>query len=245
MSVPVKELSMTEIRPRTHDDEIGGMKLVVLGKPGRGKSVLIKSIIASKRHLIPAAVVISGSEEANHFYSGLVPECYIYSKFDPDIITRVKKRQLELKHLDPKHSWLLLVIDDCMDNTKLFNNEVVADLFKNGRHWNLLVIIASQYIMDLKADLRCSIDGVFLFSESNLTSQEKIYKQFGGKIPKPQFMLLMEKVTLDYTCLYIDNASQTQHWTECVRYYKAPMLTNEDVNFGFADYKNSAIAVVE
>lgn len=239
MSVLVKELSMNEIRPRSSDDEIGGMKLVVLGKPGRGKSVLIRAIIAAKQHIIPAAVVISGSEEANHFYSGLVPNCYIYSKFDPDIITRIKKRQLELKNLDSQHSWLLLVIDDCMDNAKLFNNEVVADLFKNGRHWNMLVIIASQYIMDLKADLRASIDGVFLFSESNLTSQEKIYKQFGGRIPKPQFMQLMEKVTLDYNCLYVDNASQTQHWTEAVRYYKAPMLTDADVKFGFKDYRDS------
>nr|ADX41581.1 adenosine triphosphatase [Giant seaperch iridovirus]ADX41582.1 adenosine triphosphatase [King grouper iridovirus]ADX41583.1 adenosine triphosphatase [Marble goby iridovirus]ADX41586.1 adenosine triphosphatase [King grouper iridovirus]ADX41590.1 adenosine triphosphatase [King grouper iridovirus] len=233
----IKELSLTELRPVKPDDEMGGMKLIVLGKPQRGKSVLIKSIIAAKRHIIPAAVVISGSEEANHFYSKLLPNCFVYNKFDADIITRVKQRQLALKNVDPEHSWLMLIFDDCMDNAKMFNHEAVMDLFKNGRHWNVLVIIASQYIMDLNASLRCCIDGIFLFTETSQTCVDKIYKQFGGNIPKQTFHTLMEKVTQDHTCLYIDNTTTRQKWEDMVRYYKAPLLTDADVGFGFKDYK--------
>ncbi|NP_078656.1 Virion assembly protein, NTPase [Lymphocystis disease virus 1] len=238
-SVNINELDLDLIRPNTEsmETDIGGMKLIIIGRPGSGKSVIIKSLIASKRYLIPAAIVISGSEEANHFYKTIFPSCFIYNKFNISIIEKIHKRQITAKNILGKTSWLLLIIDDCMDDSKLFCEKTVMDLFKNGRHWNILVVVASQYVMDLKPVIRATIDGVFLLREPNMTYKEKMWLNFASIIPKKEFFILMEKITQDHTALYIDNTIiNPAHWSDCVKYYKAS-LENIDELFGCEEYK--------
>lgn len=41
--------------------------------------------------------VISGTEAANQFYSGMVPSNLIFEEFDAMIVARIIKRQRELK----------------------------------------------------------------------------------------------------------------------------------------------------
>lgn len=70
--VEIKELDLDIIPPITskmYDSEYGGgSKIVVIGKPGTGKSTLIKSILYAKKHIFPVAVAMSGSEDSNEAY---------------------------------------------------------------------------------------------------------------------------------------------------------------------------------
>ena len=44
---------------------------VFIGKRNTGKSTLVKDIMYHKKHL-PAGIVLSGTEEGNHFYSDFI-----------------------------------------------------------------------------------------------------------------------------------------------------------------------------
>ncbi len=232
----LQELNVNMIRPNTESlkSNLGGTKITIIGKPGSGKSMLIKYLLYCKRHIIPAGVVISGSEESNRFYSTMFPKSFIYVKYKKELIENVKQRQkLAKDHLD--NSWLVLVMDDCMDDVKIFNDPVMIGLFKNSRHWNLFSIFANQYVFDFKPVIRTNIDGIFIFREPNQTNREKIYKNFASIIPSYKiFCAIMDQITNDYTCIYINNQLHVNDWTECVFWLKAQMV--EDFKFGSEDY---------
>jgi tRNA U34 5-carboxymethylaminomethyl modifying GTPase MnmE/TrmE len=68
--ITIKELNIESIRPNFESmtTNLGGSKISIIGKPGSGKSVLIKQLLYAKKHIIPTGLVISGSEDSNKFY---------------------------------------------------------------------------------------------------------------------------------------------------------------------------------
>lgn len=235
--IRVKELDLERIRPNAASETnrtAGGSKIVVLGPPGAGKSVVIKSILKAKSHLIPVGVAVSHSEPTNKFYSRLFPELFIYDEFDVKIIENIRQRQIYAKDNLPV-AWCVLVLDDCMADNKVFNHKSMRDLIKNSRHWDLLSIYANQYVFDFKADIRASIGGVFILRQPNQVNRQKIFVNFAGIIPTfAIFCQLMDDLTNDYTCIYIDNETPTNDWQDCVFYYKAPVV--EDFKFGCDEF---------
>jgi ABC-type dipeptide/oligopeptide/nickel transport system ATPase component len=213
---------------------MGGSKITIIGKPGSGKSVLIKAILNAKKHLIPVGTVISGTEDTNKFYSRMFPVLFIYEKFKLSIVEAVQRRQKIAKDNLP-NSWAVLVMDDCMDDVKVFNDPIMVGLMKNSRHWNLLSIFSNQYVFDFKPVIRSNIDGVFIFREPNQSNREKIYKNFASIIPTYKlFCQIMDAITGENTCIYIDNQTTSNDWKECVYYYKAPLVS--EFSFGCDEY---------
>jgi hypothetical protein len=232
--IEIKELDLYSLRPNEESINTtdGGMKISIIGKPGCGKSVLIKAII-------PVGTAISESESTNYFYSKFMPSLFINDKFSLSLITDVKTRQVYAKKY-LTNSWSILVLDDCMADTKLFNDKIIVDLLKNSRHWNLFTIFANQYVLDFKPSIRQCIDGVFILREPLISTRKKIYDNFASIIPSFQlFNKLMDELTQDFTCIYINNQSSSNNWQDCVFYYKAPLL--DELEFGCQEYKDFAI----
>ncbi|ASZ85012.1 032R [Cherax quadricarinatus iridovirus] len=239
--IQIKELDINSIRPNVESmkTDIGGMKIAIIGKPSSGKSVLIKHLLYAKKHLIPVGMVISGSEDSNGFYSKIFPQLFIYEKYKKDVVKNFIERQKLSKKYHLPNSWSVLVMDDCMDDVKVFNDPLIQGLFKNGRHWNMLALFANQYVLDFKPAIRTNLDGIFIFREPNNSNREKIYKNFASVIPTFKiFCHLMDKLTVDYTSIYIknqlNNTRNEEHWTNYVFYFKAQIVP--DFTFGCDDY---------
>ena len=235
----VKELDLDMVVPNRESikTDKGGTKICIIGKPGTGKSVLIKDLIYSKKDIIPVGTVISGSEDSNKFYETFFPKLFIYEKYNKSIIERFIERQKIAKEKfgDTWNPWSLLVMDDCMDDVRIFNDPIMIGLFKNSRHWSMMSIFACQYVFDFKPVIRSNIDSTFIFREPNAITREKIWKNFASIIPTFKlFNQLMDEITSDYTCLYIDNFTTSNNWQDCVYYYRAKK--RPDFVFGCSDY---------
>jgi len=72
-TIYIKELNPEIIPPLTgkfkDKNYNGGSKIVIIGKPGTGKSTLIKALLYSKRHIFPVGMAMSGSEDTNHAFA--------------------------------------------------------------------------------------------------------------------------------------------------------------------------------
>jgi hypothetical protein len=238
LQVKVKELDLELIAPctkRMNEPDYGGSKLVIIGKPGTGKTTLISSILYAKKHIFPVGMVMSGSEDSNGFYRKIFPSTFVYNDYDEDKIKDFIKRQKFAKeHLI--NPWSVLLLDDCTDDPKIFNNPLQQGMYKRGRHWKMLYILSLQYAMDVRPVIRTNVDGVFILREPILKNRKSLWENYASIIPDfTLFCQIMDQLTTDYTAIYIHNASKSNNWQDCVYYYKAK-IPPSDFRFGCADY---------
>ena len=208
---------------------------VFIGKRGTGKSTLVTDILYHKKHL-PAGVVMSATEEGNHWYQQFIPDLFIYGEYDKDIIERVIDRQRKMVNLKPppgkteltsRDIGAFILMDDCMYDRKFLKDSCIRQCFMNGRHWKIFFMLTMQYCMDLSPDLRANVDYVFIARENVIQNREKLYKSFFGIFPNfDMFNQVMTACTENYEVLVLDNTSKSNRIEDCVFWYKAKIHTN-------------------
>ena len=235
----VKEIHIDELDPdiippstrNMNKESQGGSKIVVIGKPGSGKSTIISALLHAKKHIFPTALVISGTEDSNHHYQKIIPDSFIYNKYDEKVIENfIKRQKIAKEHLT--NPWAVLLLDDCTDDPKVFTKPLQQGLYKNGRHWKCLYILSLQYGMDIRPVIRTNIDGVFILREPNLRNRKVLWENYASCIPDfNDFCQILDQITDDYTALYINNATQSNEIKDCIFWYKAPLI-KKDWKFG-------------
>ena len=239
LTVRIKPLNLDSIPPNAKnmwDSNQGGCKIVVIGKPGTGKTTLIESLLYHKKHIFPCGMVFNGTEDANSFYSKIFPGAFIYSHLDEEKFKDFKKRQI-LARKYVKNPWAMLIVDDCTDDPKIFRKPFMQEIFKNGRQWKMNFILSLQYCMDLLPVIRNSIDMTFILRETQISNRNKLWVNYAGCIPDfDTFNAIMDGVTGDRTALVVDNMIDTGNWTDRIFWYKADPSKIKDFKIGSDDF---------
>jgi hypothetical protein len=200
-----------------------------------GKSTLITSLLYEKSHIFSSGMICSGTEDSNHHYSKIFPESFVYGSLVPTKIQDfIDRQKMAKKYL--ANPWSVLLLDDCTDDPKLFNDPMFQGIFKNGRHWKMWFILSLQYCLDVKPVIRTNIDGTFILRETNFKNRKSLWENYAGVIPDfTMFCNIMDQITTDYTSLYIHNATTSNRLEDCVFWYKAKPVP-ESFRFGSEEY---------
>ena len=200
-----------------------------------GKSTLIKSLLYSKKHIFPVGIAMNGTEDTNHLYKSFMPSTFVYNEYREDKIEDLIKRQkIAMQHLP--NPWAALIIDDCTEDPTIFNKPLQIGLYKKGRHWSLMYILALQYAMDIRPNIRTSIDGVFILREPLLKNRKTLYENYASVVPDFEtFCTMMDQLTDNYCAMYIHNFTTSNRWQDCVFWYKAKPPP-DDWKFGCPEY---------
>lgn len=236
--IKIKELNPDLIPPSSDNYKTtsqGGSKIVVIGKPGTGKTTLITALLHAKKHIFPVGMVVSGTEDSNGHYKKIFPDSFVYNKYDEDVLQNfIKRQKIARSHLE--NPWAVVLLDDCTDDTRVFSKPLQQGMYKNGRHWKMWYILSLQYGMDIKPVIRTNIDGVFILREPNLRNRRVLWENYASCIPDfKDFCDILDQLTDDYTALYINNATQSNNVEDCIFWYKAPVL-EENWRFGCDEF---------
>ena len=92
--INIREFHPELIRPNseTYDSPKKGFRLVMIGKPNSGKSNLIKALLFWKKHYISVAMVMSGSEDANHDFEKFIHTLFNISTIFVYFFKRFRQR---------------------------------------------------------------------------------------------------------------------------------------------------------
>ncbi len=218
MNIQLKKFDPTKMA----DDKV----CVFIGKRGTGKSTLVTDILFHKKHL-PIGIVMSATEEGNHYYQQYVPDLFIYSDYDRETIEKVIDRQKMVVSQNRPNPGAFLLLDDCMYDRKFMKDTCIRQCFMNGRHWKIFFMLTMQYCMDLTPDLRANVDYVFILRENVIQNREKLYKSFFGIFPTfDLFNQVMTACTENFECLVLDNTSKSNKIEDCVFWYKGKLRKN-------------------
>jgi hypothetical protein len=202
-----------------------------------GKSWLVRDIFFHHKD-IPSGVVFSGTEEASPFFGDFIPDCFIHSEYDPELIDSIMIRQkrkiregkskgLSESGKHPSNN-LFIVLDDMLHDAQSWKKDkTIKSIFFNGRHFNFLFILTMQYAQGIPPELRSNIDYVFIFNEPSVANRKKIYDSYAGMLPSfDHFCNILDACTQDHECMVIKTSGNSSDLRDQVFWYKAEHHTN-------------------
>lgn len=211
---------------------------ILLGARGSGKSVNCLNIISELG--LKMMICMSGTEEGNGFYSSHIHPLFVYNKFEPEVLARLVKHQkkvalklkeegTDLKHVPDKG--VGLIIDDLAYDKTVLKNEYVREIFFNGRHLGITLIMTFQYMMDIPPAFRSNIDYVIVCKENKKDNLDRLYKYFFSVFDKPaDFKKVLSQCTVDFGCLVLDNTTRSSNLEDQVFWYKGELGKKFKVN---------------
>ncbi|HMP28072.1 MAG TPA: Hint domain-containing homing endonuclease [Saprospiraceae bacterium] len=193
-----------------------------------------------RKHAYPVARIFMGTEDAYKRFCSIFPPLYVSNYWDEDEEQKhvLRQRTCEMENgRGYPGNYAINIIDDVSDDPKVYKTKLMRGLFKLGsQHWAQLLMIGSQYAIDMPPDIRKAVSYVAIGREPEEIEREKLYKNFGGLAGSyGKFCDLMDQLTGDYTFLIFKKRSQSNELEECVFYYKTKKLG--DWKFGCKEYR--------
>lgn len=199
-----------------------GKLIGIIGGRGSGKSLLAKDIMYHLRK-VPVGVVMSGTEDGNGYYSEFVPSLFVYNTFRADVLKGILDKQMKLKRQGRTRE-VFVVLDDLMFNSeKVMKEDIIKELWMNGRHSGITIIVIAQFATDLgPPKLRGQIDYVFAFREPAVLDRKRLYEMYFGILPNFQeFNKVMQACTENFECLVMDKITKSNNPLDVLFWYKA------------------------
>ena len=219
-------------------DEIDlNAKIIIIGKPGTGKTSIIKDIIYRHRQKFAKTVLMSGTADSSGDFKGVFPDIFMYKGYKKDMMDKWwEKQQQVVKRRGKGHpkNQALLVLDDLMHDKRWVRERTIADIFMNGRHYDTLFICAMQYCMGITPDLRTCVDYVFICRENNFSNKKKLYDHYCGFFPDfKMFCKVLDTLTVKYHCLVVKQRKNlSTNIEDNIFWYKADLHDDGDFKVG-------------
>ena len=193
---------------------------LIVGKRGSGKS---KCLVDLLYNMPPVDFVIgmAPTEETIQTFRQFIPDGCIYHQFNQNKLEQMIALQREMVKKQINRSFLL-ILDDCLYEKSVLKSTAMRELFLNGRHLHIAMIICAQYVMDLSPDLRTNVDYIFAMRENIIANRAKLHKFFYGMFEKYEdFAKTMDATTSNFGSMVLDNTAKSNEIEDCVYWYRA------------------------
>lgn len=190
--------------------------VLVVGKRRFGKTIFIRDMLSKMWRYFPRGGYVFTATKHNGFWQQHFPDSRIYggTNIDWEVVEQIqdeqkRKREERAQTGEAKLNYVPIVFDDVISSRHDMRYvERFLQLVFNGRHYDLLIMIAAQDIKGVPPDVRQNADLVALTYQVQARQMETIQKDFAD-FPelKKSFPTFLQSHTHDFQMLLIDQAT--------------------------------------
>ena len=191
--------------------------IVAVGKRRTGKTWVFRNLMYLMKDKFQAGLVISQTDELNHFWQQYIPKKYIFKKYDPEILQTVFRRQKSISNSKDKtdaekekEAPFFILLDDVISDQSLKYDESLCELFVAGRHYKLFILITTQYAKAITPTIRGNTDYCFMMKTIQQRQLEALWEDFGSFLTKDAFAHILNANTEDNECLVVNTCPETE-----------------------------------
>lgn len=210
--------------------ESDGKIIVFTGGRGSGKSRLVIDFLHHHSD-VPYVICFSPTESLTDTFSPHVPQVFINYEYSSKKLRNVLNRQKifidkikhdpNYKHADPR---VIVILDDCLKDDTWIKDHVMREIFFNGRHFRITVLITMQYVLGIPPTMRSNIDYVFMMFDSRKTNLKKLHENYASVIETyGTFRKIFNICTQDFRTMVIDFGMKSSSMVDSVYWYKSKL----------------------
>ena len=215
-------------RELTGEEGLNHFKLLIVGRSGSGKSVVLREILSHLAGRVDLTLCFSPTQEScEHFRKYVPSSCVFEGGLRLDVLARAMEVQRSLAPAG-KMRELLVVCDDCAYDKGAVrggaSGAVLHDYAYNGRHCRMSLVYVCQHCYDLPPDVRSQATHVLCTVNNQHQEKKKLWQAFGGVCPTyREFDALMTSATRNRGVLVLSNADPSASLEGSVFWYRAKM----------------------
>lgn len=211
--------------------------LLYVGRTKSGKSYLMRDHLYFYRKKVDIAIAMTGSKDTSIELEKHIPPLYIYDDLDIKKLEEIYEKQEYLKAREMRGKGrcpnVLIYLDDLGYKKKnVLTSEIILKIAFNGRHANILCMIALQDCKLIPPALRQQARQVFIMQEKNPQNRKRVFDAFNPCFERfEDFDETMKLCTHNYESLVLENQLTNSYKVEDnVFYYKAKNRGNFRIN---------------
>lgn len=161
-------------------------------------------------------IVFSATASANGSFDGIIPPRLIHQTLDTGVLSTVAQCQTR-QWSRGSGTEVVIVLDDVAYDTAM-RSSIMRELFMNGRHLHVTILLTCQYGYSVPPSLRANVDVVFACKDYNVNSKRKLWSSYFGMYGTfAAFNDAFERCTQNYETLVYSSMGGDS----CVFWYKA------------------------
>lgn len=184
---------------------------VIYGQRRTGKTTWLKWLLWTMQHDYDRVVCYSSTNFKGEFQKIMNPNL-CFPHYDEESLQAILDNQARTP--EETRERILIILDDVLDSESQFRRRgknALVTCYSMGRHYNISVIMCTQYARSIPTSWRRNVDFAVIFYTFSGDMAEIYYKEYGALLARSQFMSILSQCTNDHQALVVRPCTKSRN----------------------------------
>ena len=187
---------------------------VIYGQRRTGKTTWLKWLLWSMQHDYDRVVCYSSTNFKGDFQQVMNPNL-CFPNYDEASLQAILDNQAATPASEREN--ILVILDDVLDSESQFRKRgknALVTCYSMGRHYNISVIMCTQYAKSIPTSWRRNVDFAVIFYTFSSDMADIYYKEYGALLSRSQFLSILNQCTTEHQALVVRPCTKSRNMQE-------------------------------